>query len=47
LQLPDGRTISQARWRKETLKALGNAIVPAVAVEILKAIKAASNFPMG
>jgi DNA (cytosine-5)-methyltransferase 1 len=35
----DGTTISQARWRKEALKALGNAIVPPVVYEILKAIK--------
>lgn len=32
-------TISRARHRQEQLKAYGNAIVPAVAVEILKAIK--------
>src|SRR3990167_2506050 len=38
--LPDGSRISQARWRREALKAYGNAIVPQVAVEIMKAIKA-------
>lgn len=40
-KLSDGSTISQARLGKEGLKALGNAIVPAVAVEIMQAIKAA------
>lgn len=39
VRLPDGTCISQARWRREVLKAYGNAIVPAVAVEIMKAIK--------
>lgn len=37
--LPDGTRISEARWRKEALKAYGNSIVPQVAVEIMKAIK--------
>jgi len=32
-------TISSARWRREALKAYGNAIVPQVAIEIMKAIK--------
>ncbi|MDZ4227852.1 MAG: DNA (cytosine-5-)-methyltransferase [Candidatus Levybacteria bacterium] len=35
----DGFELSKARHRVERLKALGNAIVPAVAVEIMKAIK--------
>lgn len=39
VRLPDGTTISEARWRKEALKAYGNAIVPQVAMEIMKAIK--------
>lgn len=37
----DGVTISGARHRKERLKACGNAIVPAVAEEIMRAIKQA------
>jgi len=32
-------TISFARWRREALKAYGNAIVPQVAMEIMEAIK--------
>lgn len=32
-------TISSAKWRREALKAYGNAIVPQVAIEIMKAIK--------
>jgi len=32
-------TISSARWRREALKAYGNAIVPQVAIEIMEAIK--------
>lgn len=35
----DGTTISPAKWRKESLKAYGNAIVPQVAMEVFKAIK--------
>jgi DNA (cytosine-5)-methyltransferase 1 len=38
-RLPDGNTISEARWRREALKSYGNAIVPQVAVEIMRAIK--------
>lgn len=34
-----GSTISRARWRKEALKAYGNAIVPQVAIEIMKGMK--------
>jgi DNA (cytosine-5)-methyltransferase 1 len=32
-------TISPAQWRKDSLKAYGNAIVPQVAMEIFRAIK--------
>ena len=32
-------TISSAKWRREALKAYGNAIVPQVAIEIMKSIK--------
>lgn len=39
-RLPDGSLISEARLRRESLKAYGNAIVPQVAMEILDAIKA-------
>lgn len=35
-----GLTISRARWRREALKAYGNAIVPQVAMEIMKVIQA-------
>jgi DNA (cytosine-5)-methyltransferase 1 len=35
----DGASYSRAKWRKESLKAYGNAIVPAVAMEIFRAIK--------
>jgi len=39
VRLPDGTKISYARWRKEGLKAFGNSIVPAVAIQILKGIR--------
>lgn len=39
----DGVAISAARHRKERLKACGNAIVPQVAIQILKAIKYADE----
>ena len=39
VRLPDGTKISYSRWRKEALKAYGNAIVPAVAMKILEAIR--------
>jgi len=42
-QLPDGSIIPQTRLRREGLKAVGNAIVGQVAVEIMKAIKAANE----
>lgn len=38
-RLPDGSEISASRLRRESLKAYGNAIVPQVAVEIMRAIK--------
>jgi DNA (cytosine-5)-methyltransferase 1 len=42
VRLPDGSTISYARWRKEALKSYGNAIVPQVAGEIIRAIREGS-----
>lgn len=41
----DGFELSKARHRKERLKSLGNAIVPAVAVRILKVIKQVDPCP--
>jgi hypothetical protein len=35
----DGVPISRARWRKDSLKAYGNGIVPEVAMNIMRAIK--------
>lgn len=43
VRLSDGSTISYPRWRREALKAYGNAIVPQVAVEIMKVIKGVST----
>ena len=37
----DGTTISRAKWRRESLKAYGNAIVPEVAIQIFQAIREA------
>jgi DNA (cytosine-5)-methyltransferase 1 len=37
----DGVPYSRAKWRKDSLKAYGNAIVPQVAMEIFRAIKEA------
>jgi len=42
--LPNGEKISYSKWRKESLKAMGNAIVPAVAIEIMKGIKSTQLF---
>jgi DNA (cytosine-5)-methyltransferase 1 len=42
-RLPDGSTLSEAAIRRESLKAYGNAIVPQVAVEIMRAIKDADD----
>jgi DNA (cytosine-5)-methyltransferase 1 len=39
VRLSYGRKISYAKWRNEALKAAGNAIVPQVAIEIMKAIR--------
>lgn len=39
VRLPDGTTISEARWRRETIKAYGNAIVPQVALRILRIMR--------
>jgi len=38
--LPSGERISESKWRQNALKCYGNAIVPEVAMEIMKAIKA-------
>lgn len=38
-RIVDGVPISRAKWRKESLKAYGNAIVPQVAVEVMRAIR--------
>lgn len=38
-RLVDGVPFSRAKWRKDSLKAYGNAIVPQVAMEIFNAIK--------
>jgi DNA-cytosine methyltransferase len=43
VRLPDGTRISYAKWRQEGLKAFGNAIVPQVAIEILKAIRSSEH----
>lgn len=42
-RLVDGVSYSRAKWRKDSLRAYGNAIVPQVAIEIFKAIKATNN----
>src|SRR5664280_1013340 len=39
-RLPDGSTISESKWRQEALKCYGNSIVPQVAMEIMRGIKA-------
>jgi DNA (cytosine-5)-methyltransferase 1 len=36
----DGTSFSAAKWRNESIKAFGNAIVPQIALEIFKAIEA-------
>lgn len=42
VQLSDGGTITRAKWRQQAIKAYGNAIVPTVAIEIMKAMREAS-----
>ena len=42
-KLVDGVSYSRAKWRNESLKAYGNAIVPQVAIEIFKAIRGESR----
>lgn len=42
-RLVDGVSYSRAKWRRDSLKAYGNGIVPQVAVEIMKAIKEAKS----
>lgn len=39
VRFPDGNTITKAKWRQEAIKAYGNAIVPQVAMQIMKTIK--------
>jgi DNA (cytosine-5)-methyltransferase 1 len=43
--LPDGSEISESKWRQESLKCFGNAIVPQVAMEIMRAIKEIEDGP--
>ncbi len=43
VRFPDGTATSEARWRREALKAYGNAIVPQVAMRIMHAIKEAND----
>jgi site-specific DNA-cytosine methylase len=43
VRLPDGTEITQAAWRRESLKAAGNSIVPQVAMEIFRAIRKSDN----
>lgn len=40
----DGVPYTRAKWRKHSLKAYGNGIVPQVAIEIMKAIKEGINY---
>ena len=42
-RLVDGVPYSRAKWRKDSLKAYGNGIVPQVAIEIMQAIKESTN----
>lgn len=42
-RLVDGVSYSRAKWRRDSLKAYGNGIVPQVAIEIMKAIKEAKS----
>jgi DNA (cytosine-5)-methyltransferase 1 len=42
-RLVDGVPYTRAKWRKHSLKAYGNGIVPQVAVEVMKAIKEANG----
>jgi DNA (cytosine-5)-methyltransferase 1 len=43
VRFSDGTKMSYSKWRIEALKAAGNAIVPQVAIEIFKAIKAVED----
>lgn len=45
VRLPDGTTITESRWRKEALKGYGNAIVPQVAEQIMRAISMSDEYP--
>lgn len=42
-RLVDGVPYSRAKWRKDSLKAYGNGIVPEVAMQIMSAIKEATD----
>jgi len=44
--LPNGKRITESKWRQEALKCYGNSIVPQVAMEIMMAIKAIDEQPI-
>jgi DNA (cytosine-5)-methyltransferase 1 len=46
VRLPDGSEISESKWRQESLKCFGNAIVPQVAMEIMRGIKEVEEQPI-